>query len=361
MAPITTTGLGITGTANRTITTDGVREHHREGALLVGIVVALSAVFVASPAQGGNPGLPLERVRDIRLPGRSSRFDYQSIDTVGRRLYVAHLGDSTLDVIDLDTLAVVATVPDLPGIHGVLSAPEIGRVFVSATGIDELVTLDASSEQVIARTPTGHFPDGIAYDPKDDLVFASNKDAGSETIIDERSGQVVRTVQLGREVGNVAYDPTSALAYATVRPPDQVVAFDPATGTPTARIRLKNCRGAHGLYLQPQTQQAFVACEDNATLVTIDLREHRQTAADAVGNDPDVLAYDPVLGRLYVAAESGVVTAFSSTGNRLHKIGQAHLADTAHSVAVDPSTHLVFFPLERDPHKPGLRVMKPNS
>ena len=212
---------------------------------------------------------------------------------------------------------------------------------------------------MIARTPTGKFPDGIAYDPRDDLVLVSNKDAGTETLVEGNSGRMVRTVQLGREVGNVAYDSTSGLAYVAVRPPDQVVAFDPSTGTITDRIRLKNCRGAHGLYVQPQAQRVFVACEDNARVVMVDLQSHREIAAASVGDTPDVFAYDPGLGRLYVAAESGVVTAFSPAGHGFRKLGQAHLADKAHSVAVDPTTHLVFLPLERDPVNPGLRVMKP--
>jgi DNA-binding beta-propeller fold protein YncE len=333
--------------------------HHRAAALAATTVVAVALVFAANPVAGRTPGLPLERVRDVRLPGRSSRFDYQSIDAPGRRLYIAHLGDSTLDVIDLDALTVVATVPELADVHGVLAAPEIGRVFASATGTNELVTLNASSDQIIARTPTGQFPDGIAYDPSDDLVLVSNKNAGSETLIEGRSGRVVRTLQLGDEVGNVAYDPSSALAYVAVRPPDQLVAFDPTIGTITDRIRLDNCHGAHGVYVQPQTQQAFVACENNAKVVLVDLRNHRQITAESVGNNPDVLAYDPNLSRLYVAAESGVVTAFSTTPTRLHKLGQAHLADKAHSVAVDPTTQLVFFPLERESNKPVLRIMKP--
>jgi YVTN family beta-propeller protein len=335
-----------------------VRIHHRAGALAAMIMVAVALVFAASPVAARTPGLPLERVRDVRLPGRSTRFDYQSVDEPGRRLYVAHLGDSTLDVVDVDTLTVVASIPDIADVHGVLAAPEIGRVFASATGTNELVTLDATSEQVIARTPTGQFPDGIAYDPRDDLVLVSNKDTGSESLVEGLSGRIVRSVQLGHEVGNVAYDPTSGLAYVAVRPPDQIAAFDPTTGEITDRIRLTNCRGAHGLYLRPQTQQAFVACENSAKVVMVDLRNHRQIAAASVGDNPDVLAFDPCLGRLYVAAESGVVTAFS-TSTRLHKIGQAHLADKAHSVAVDPTTHLVFFPLERDPNKPGLRIMRP--
>jgi DNA-binding beta-propeller fold protein YncE len=333
--------------------------HHRAAPLVATLVVAVGLVVAANPVGGRTPGLPLEHVRDVRLPGRSSRFDYQSTDAASRRLYVAHLGDSALDVIDLDALTVVATVPELANVHGVLAAPAIGQVFASATGTNELVTLDASTDQVVARTPTGEFPDGVGYDPRDDLVLVSNKNAGSETVIDGRSGHMVRTVHLGHELGNVAYDSSSGLAYVAVRRPDQVVAFDPTTGTIMDRIRLKNCRGAHGLYVQPQTQQAFVACENNATVIMVDLRSHRQLAAASVGDNPDVLAYDPGLPRLYVAAESGTVSVFSPTANRLHKLGQAHLADNAHSVAVDPVTHLVFFPLERDPSKPALRVMKP--
>jgi YVTN family beta-propeller protein len=329
---------------------------HRLVAIALGV---MSLVVVALPAAGGTRGLPLQRVRDVRLPGGSNRFDYQSVDEPNRRLYVAHLGDSTVDVIDLDTLEVTTSISGLAGVHGVLAAPDIGRVFASATGSNELVTLDSSNGQVVIRTPTGDFPDGIAYDARDDLVLVSNKNAGSETIIDARSGQVVRTVHLSDEVGNVTYDPASGLAYIAVRPPDQLVALDPTTGTTAARIRLENCRGAHGVYLQPQAQQAFVACEDNAKLVMVDLRDRRQTAVASVGDNPDVLAYDPGLQRLYVAAESGVVTVFSPTGTSLRKLGRAHLAKSAHSVAVDPTTHLVFFPLQQDPNKPGLRVMKP--
>ena len=332
---------------------------HRLAARTAAIVVGAVTLVLAAPADGQTHGLPLRRAGDVRLPGRSNRFDYQSVDAAGRRLYVAHLGDSTLDVIDLDTLTVAATVPDIADVHGVLAAPELGRVFASATGSSELVTIDASTNHVVGRTPTGDFPDGVAYDPRDGLALVSNKNAGSVTIVDGLSEQAVRTVHLGREVGNVAYDPSTGLAYAAVRPPDQIVAFDPPTATVTDRIRLNHCRGAHGLYLQPQTQRAFVACEDNAKVVAVDLRQRRQRAAASVGVNPDVLAYDPGLGRLYVAAESGVVTVLSPTGSRIQQLGQAHLGDGAHSVAVDPETHLVFFPLERDPSKPGLRVMKP--
>ena len=40
---------------------------------------------------------PLTRVRDVSLPGRATRFDYQSIDERSRRLYLAHLGAHYVD------------------------------------------------------------------------------------------------------------------------------------------------------------------------------------------------------------------------------------------------------------------------
>jgi hypothetical protein len=54
-----------------------------------------------------------------------------------------------------------------------------------------------------------------------------------------------------------------------------------------------------------------------------------------------------------------IVTVFSTDSGRLRKLGQARLADNAHSVAVDTTTQLVYFPLERDPKKPAIRVMRP--
>ena len=69
-----------------------------------------------------------------------------------------------------------------------------------------------------------------------------------------------------------------------------------------------------------------------------------------------MLAFDPGLRRLYVAAETGEVAIFDERGRTLKKRGEDLLAPEAHVVAVDPATHLVYFPLESGP---TLRIMKP--
>jgi len=81
-----------------------------------------------------------------------------------------------------------------------------------------------------------------------------------------------------------------------------------------------------------------------------------------VGSDPDVLAFDSSLRRLYVARESGTVTIFSETdGQKLEIVGNAFFAPKAHTVAVDSTRHKVYFPLENVDGKPVLRVVSPTD
>ncbi len=325
-------------------------------------VVVLGVMAVAcsgsSDGRGHEAGrLPLRTVRDVRLPGGTTRFDYQSIDPAARRLYVAQLGDSAIAVVDLNRLRPVATIDHIADVHGVLAVPELNRVFATATGTDQLVAIDATTNHVVGRVPIGRFPDGLAYDPVDNFVLVSNENAGSETIIDAHTLATRGTVKLGDEVGNVTYDPTPRLAWVAVRTPEQLVAFDPATRRVAIRIALPGCEGVHGVYLT-NAARAFVACEHNARLAVVDRTGRRLVGLVRVGADPDVLAADPINGRLYVAAESGTLTVLV-TQPTVRVLARGHLADTAHTVAVDPRDEQVLFPLEDVGGHPVLRVTCP--
>src|SRR3954447_9716385 len=119
--------------------------------------------FTALPANAGPSSLPLTLVADVPLPGGATRFDYQWIDADRRRLYIAHLGDSSLVVFDLDTQSVVQEVPGLASVHGVVAAPPF--VLATATADKTLVIIDDRTVKVTARVPAGEYPNGLAFDP----------------------------------------------------------------------------------------------------------------------------------------------------------------------------------------------------
>jgi DNA-binding beta-propeller fold protein YncE len=331
--PSTTTSS--TGRARRSSATAMV--------VCVGIAASV-AVAGCSSSPPPNP-LPLQRIHETALTGGPVRFDYTALDAGRGRLFIAHMGASELIDVDVRAHAVVRTLPDLPDVHGVIVVPDRHRVYATATGSDQLVAIDEDSGTVVFRAPTDTYPDGLAYDPLRRTVWTTNEAAGTETVIDADTGAVRATVPLSAEVGNVVYDTFLDQMVVAVQGSDQLAFVDPISFTVTERIPTPGCDHPHGQALDVTDQVMFVGCEANATMVTVDLVNRNVIDHHGVGQTPDVLAYDPGANRVYVAAESGWVSIFDNAKGHLTQRGSAHLADGAHTLALDPGTHHSYMPI----------------
>jgi len=302
---------------------------------------------------------PLTRVADVPLPGEPSRFDYQSFDPTTGRLYIAHMGDGELIVFDTDASSVVGTIEDLPTVTGVLAVPELDRVYASVAGDHRVAVIDDQTLTVVARLSEIGFPDGLDYSPRTHRVFVSDESGGGELVVDTATDTVITTIDVGGEAGNTHYDAGSGCILVAVQSTNQLVAIDPTTEAVVGSMDLDSaCDGPHGFAIDATTRLAFVSCEDSAQLDVVDLVSEHVTASFSVGDGPDVLAFDPRLNQLYVASESGIVSIFGEQQRALRPIGELSIPH-AHSVAVDPATHLVYFPLQDIDGHPVLRIMAP--
>ena len=322
-------------------------------------LLAVCSVGRASPAAAA-PSLVL--VAEVPLPGKAVRFDYQAIDAARKRLFIAHMNDASVVVVSTSDGSVVKVLPGIPTPRGVAVAPDARRVFVTSSP-SKLVVIDAESLAELARVTTGRSPDGVAWDPSHRVVGVSDQGDGALSLLADAGTGGRRSVALGRETGNVVFDPSRATFWITVVPrtgPDQVVEVDPVAATVKARLELPGCSGAHGLQLHPNAASAFIACEGNSKLARVELGgKHAVTLAES-GSDPDVLALDPGLKLLYVAAEGGDLRIFDLAKPGLVSVGRERPGPASHSVAVDAETHHVFFPLALGPHgTPVLRIMRP--
>jgi DNA-binding beta-propeller fold protein YncE len=326
----------------------------------------MSAAFAAAAALalGGSAlsadvqSLPLKLVANVSLPGPSNRFDYTSFDPTTSRLYIAHMDAGQLLVFDARARRVIKTIA-APGVHGVIAVPQIHRVFASATDARQMLTIDSRSGRVIRSAPAGEYPDGLVYDPVERRVFVSDESGGIEAVFDG-SGRRIGTVPLGGEAGNVQYDAVSGRILVAVQARNEVAVIDPKLDRVIRRVALPGCDHSHGLLVDAPRRLAFVACDGNARLLTLDLTHMKVTGNASVGGSPDVLAFDTGLRRLYVSSEIGDVAVFGERGRGLVKLGQAVLAPFAHTVAVDSRTHLVYFPLQSgSTGGPQLRIMAP--
>ncbi len=319
---------------------------------------ATSTIFAATPA-AVSAGSALKLVEDVPLPGSASRFDYQSLDSTIGRLYIAHMGAGQLLVFDTKTRKIVGTVDNLPTVTGVLVVPELHRVFAAVAGNHQVAVIDDQRLKVIARVGEIGFPDGLDYVPQTGDVFVSDESGGGELVLDASNNTVVTTTDLGGEAGNTHFDAGSGCVFVAVQSRDELVAIDPVDLRIVGHFDLgSECKGPHGFLVDSPRRLAFVTCEDNAKLLVVDLNSMRVTFTTDVGDGPDVLAFDPSLLRLYVASEAGVVAIFAEQNRDVLPVGE-YRAPHAHSIAVDPATHLVYLPLENVKGKPVLRILTP--
>jgi DNA-binding beta-propeller fold protein YncE len=250
--------------------------------------------------------------------------------------------------------------PNIPTPRGIAVASDIGKIFVTSAP-NQLVIIDSTSLAEVGRVTTGSSPDGDAWDPDDQIVGVSDQRDGALSLL-ANAGTGARTaIALGSETGNVVYDASRKQFWITVvggASPNELVEVDPKGAAIMTRIPLDGCSGAHGLRLHPDGQSAFIACEDNDRLARVDLGSGHAVVTAATGSGPDVLSIDATRRWLYVAAESGDLTVWDINKPGVVLVGHDQPGRNAHTVAVDPATHRVFFPL---PSGPVLRIMKPSA
>lgn len=113
-------------------------------------------------------------IKKIPVEGQGG-WDYLIVDEAARRLYVSH--GTQVEVLDVDSGAVVGKIPNTLGVHGIALAPELGRGFVSDGQTSTVTVFDLKTLKTIGEVPTGKKPDGIIYDPATSQVFAFNGEA----------------------------------------------------------------------------------------------------------------------------------------------------------------------------------------
>ncbi len=322
--------------------------------------LTLAVLLLPSLLQAAEAPAPLRVVAEVPLPGPAVRFDYQSLDAASGRLYISHMNADQLVVFDVRARKVVANLDGFPRVRGVWVVPELRRVYAAARASHEVVVVDTETLATVARVGGVPDPDGIAWAPTAGRLFVSDERSKADAVIDAKTNRLLASIPLGGEAGNTVYEPGKDRILVAVSEPAELAVIDPALARVVARLPLPGLVEPHGVALDPAHRLAYVAGEGNRTLGVLDLETHAVLETHPVGEDPDVLAFDPGLGRLYVASESGTLSVFAQRGKGLVPLGELAMPH-AHTVSVDPATHLVYLPLEDVGGRPVLRIREPSA
>jgi DNA-binding beta-propeller fold protein YncE len=306
---------------------------------IMSIRPAVLLVIFAAAALGAEP-TDYHILQTIPVPGDGS-WDYVTVDAAARRVYVSH--SAKVDVLDADTGAVVGTIADTPGVHGIAVAADLGRGFTSNGRANTVTVFDLKSLKPLATVPTGKNPDAIIYDEATHRVFAFNGGSESATVIDAADAKVAGTITLGGQPEFPAAD-GSGHVFVNLEDKDEVLRLDAKHLKVLDRWPTKPASAPCSMAIDPANHRLFVGCRSKSLLV-MDSETGKVVATLPIGERVDAGAFDAGSKSILCSCGDGTVAVVrQDSPDNYTAVETIKTRPGSKTMALDPKTHKLFIP-----------------
>jgi hypothetical protein len=313
------------------------------------ILVLLTALLcmAAGGGRAAEPVAPLVLERTMALKGVTGRIDHLAVDLARKRLFVAELGNGTVDVIDLAVGTVIRRIEGLREPQGLAYAPAADVLAVASAGDGSvrlfrgtelspdgtvdlgndadnirldvrtgnlvvgygsggLAVIDPTNASLISRIPLPAHPEGFQLDPDNHRAFVNMPDARQIAVVDMDGGRQTASWRMPDLRANfpMALDVAHAMVAVVFRNPAHLVIFDVNTGKPTSN--LMTCGDADDVFFDAKRRRVYVSCGDgNVDAWRQDGSTYRRLNLLKSASGARTSLFVPDLDRLFVAARAG--------------------------------------------------------
>jgi hypothetical protein len=300
-------------------------------------VVAVAIAFIVAATLTAATGYHV--TGEIAIGGEGG-WDYLTVDSNARRLYVSHA--THVVVVDIDANKVVGDIPDTPGVHGITIAPELNRGFISNGRGNNVTIFDLKTLKTTGTVATGENPDSIRYDAASGRVFTLNGRSKNSTVIDAKGGSVVATIPLPGKPEFAVADGKGHL-FVNIEDTNEIVDIDAAKATVAKKYALTGCDGPSGLAIDPKARRLFSVCS-NRVMAISDPDAGKVVATPAIGAGSDGVAFDPGTGMAFSSNGDGTITIVQQTGGKYDVVENIASERGARTIAIDEKTHKIYMP-----------------
>lgn len=273
------------------------------------------AVLAGACAGCGSPSAapaPLTLERAIPLPKVSGRIDHLAIDLKRRRLFVAALGNGTVEGVDLDAGQIFARVEGLKEPQGLAYLPATDELAVASGGDGRVRFYRAADLAPAGELDAGADADNLRLADDGMLVVGSD---GLRTI-DPRTRTVVRTVALGAHPEGFRLD--GSRFFVNLPRAGKIATGDLKTGV-TAVWKAAYAMNFPMAY-DPSARRIAVVYRLPAHLVLMDAGTGAVVSDRTTCGDSDDVFFDAKRQRIYVSCGGGSIDVFPIEGKRLARI-----------------------------------------
>ena len=274
----------------------------------------------------------------IHIPGQGS-WDYLAVDEGARRLYVSH--GTQVEVIDVDSGAIVGKIENTPGVHGIAIAPETGRGFVSNGQSSTVTIFDLKTLKTISEVPVGKKPDAIIYDPATARVFVFNGDSNSATAIQAADGKVAGTIDLGGGPEFAVAD-GSGYVYDNVEDASVVLKINARSLKVEQRWPTAPCASPSSIAMDRPNRRLFLGCRSKVMAV-MNADTGQVITTLPIGDHVDATAFDPESRLIFNSNGEGTITVIHQDSlDKYSPVENVKTLPKAKTMALDPKTHRLF-------------------
>jgi DNA-binding beta-propeller fold protein YncE len=290
-------------------------------------LVLAAATFALVSFQAVSGQTPLTLVGTIDLPAVEGRIDHLAVDVAAQRLYVAALGNNTVEVLDLKSSSRVKSVPGFREPQGIMVVPDAKLVAVANGQGDGVQFIDAGDYHPIKAVKLGDDSDNVRYDLAAKRLFVGFG-SGALAAVSPADGKVLGEAKLAGHPESFQLERSGARVFVNVPTADQIAVVDRAAMKVIATWPVVGAKSNFPMALDEANHRIFVGCRRPAKVLVYDTVTGKESGSFDIVGDTDDLFYDAARKRLYVSGGEGYLDVFQGQdANRFARI--AHIATAA--------------------------------
>jgi DNA-binding beta-propeller fold protein YncE len=290
-------------------------------------LILSGVAFALISFQGTQAPPPLALVGAIDLPGVEGRIDHLAVDVAAQRLFVAALGNNTVEVLDLKGGRHLRSVPGFKEPQGIAVLPDANLVAVANGQGEGVQFIDASDFHVSKAVRLGEDSDNVRYDvAAKHLVVGYG--GGALAVVSTADGKVLGEAKLSGHPESFQLERSGSRAFVNVPTANHIAVVDRIATKVITTWPVVSARSNFPMALDESNHRLFIGCRRPAKVLMYDTTTGKESGSFDIVGDTDDLFYDASRKRLYVTGGEGFLDVFQEQeANRFARV--AHVATAA--------------------------------